>query len=153
MILTSSFILNEVQEANSLSIAPNIHSFVNSLTERELYQEVSIPDVCPSNHIPEGVDFSMATGEFLIVYKEDFECWDAVVTCFFIDTAHNVLDYLEKIWEMLKPGGLWINIGPLLYHYSDSPGEQSIELTWDQLKHFSQEQGFVFEVRISQKKI
>jgi carnosine N-methyltransferase len=37
MIITSNFILNDVQEANSFSIAPNIHSFCNVLTERELY--------------------------------------------------------------------------------------------------------------------
>lgn len=147
MIITSNFILNDVQEANSFSIAPNIHSFCNVLTERELYQEIAIPDICPADNIPDGVNFSMATGEFLIVYKNDVEIWDAVVTCFFIDTAHNILDYLEKIWEMLKPGGVWINIGPLLYHYSDSPGEQSIELSWDQLKLFAEEQGFLFEVR------
>ena len=37
--------------------------------------------------------------------------WDCVVTCFFIDTAHNVIEYLEKIYHILKPGGYWINIG------------------------------------------
>ena len=37
--------------------------------------------------------------------------WDCVATCFFIDTAHNVIEYLEKIYHILKPGGYWINIG------------------------------------------
>lgn len=37
--------------------------------------------------------------------------WDCVATCFFIDTAHNVLDYIETIWNILKPGGVWINLG------------------------------------------
>lgn len=37
--------------------------------------------------------------------------WDCVSTCFFIDTAHNVLDYIETIWNILKPGGVWINLG------------------------------------------
>ncbi len=40
--------------------------------------------------------------------------WDAVVCCFFIDTAHNVIDYLERIYHILKPGGLWINFGQLV---------------------------------------
>lgn len=39
--------------------------------------------------------------------------WDCVATCFFIDTAHNVLDYIETIWNILKPGGVWINLGKL----------------------------------------
>ena len=37
--------------------------------------------------------------------------WDCIATCFFIDTAHNVIEYLEKIYHILKPGGYWINIG------------------------------------------
>ncbi len=31
--------------------------------------------------------------------------------CFFLDTAHNVIQYLEKIFFILKPGGYWINFG------------------------------------------
>lgn len=38
---------------------------------------------------------------------------DGVVTCFFIDTAANVLDYLGHIHSLLRPGGVWINLGPL----------------------------------------
>lgn len=39
------------------------------------------------------------------------ESWDCVATCFFIDTAHNVIEYMETIWKILKPGGAWINLG------------------------------------------
>lgn len=39
--------------------------------------------------------------------------YDAVATLFFIDTAQNVLSYIERIWEMLKPKGIWCNYGPL----------------------------------------
>lgn len=52
---------------------------------------------------------------FLIV----IEMWDCVVTCFFIDSAHNVLDYMTCINRILKVGGLWVNLGPLLWYYSD----------------------------------
>lgn len=37
--------------------------------------------------------------------------WDAVVTCFFIDTAHNIVEYIEIISRILKDGGvssLWL---------------------------------------------
>jgi len=40
------------------------------------------------------------------------ECWDAVLSCFFLDTAHNVIQYIRAIYRMLKPGGYLINIGP-----------------------------------------
>jgi hypothetical protein len=39
--------------------------------------------------------------------------YDAIVTLFFIDTAENVLQYLDVIKQLLKPGGVWINYGPL----------------------------------------
>jgi hypothetical protein len=49
-------------------------------------------------------------------YEEYHNHYDAVVTCFFIDTAINILEYLLIIDHILKPGGLWINVGPLHYH-------------------------------------
>lgn len=39
------------------------------------------------------------------------ETWDSIVTCFFIDTARNIVEYLERIHRMLKKGGTWINCG------------------------------------------
>lgn len=32
--------------------------------------------------------------------------WDVVVTCFFIDTAHNIVEYIEIISRILKDGGV-----------------------------------------------
>lgn len=32
--------------------------------------------------------------------------WDVVVTCFFIDTAHNIIEYIEIISKILKDGGV-----------------------------------------------
>lgn len=48
---------------------------------------------------------------------ENRSAFDCVVTCFFLDTAHNVVEYIECIHHCLKPGGHWINLGPLLYHW------------------------------------
>ena len=75
------------------------------------------------------------------------ESWDCVSTCYFIDTAHNVIDYIEKIWHILKPGGYWINFGPLLYHFSDSQNEKSIELSYEQIRNVIRKVGFSFLVR------
>lgn len=44
----------------------------------------------------------------LIFYKGE---WDCVCTCFFIDTAKNIVEYIEVISNILKPGGIWINLG------------------------------------------
>ncbi len=61
--------------------------------------------------------------------------FDAVVTCFFIDTAKNPLQYIRHIALMLsETRGVWINCGPLLYHFADSLDEMSIELSVEELR-------------------
>ena len=122
---------------------------------------VRIPDVSPDALLhsqppgPHPVDFSMAAGEFLEVYRGQDDEWDAVVSCFFVDTAPVALDYVDAIFTLLKPGGLWINLGPLLYHWVPSSSAdldgphfddryaQSIEFSWDELKHAIIARGFI----------
>lgn len=81
-----------------------------------------MPDICPKRLMedkPDFYDLSFANGDFTKLFgtgkegmpqKEQFDC---VATCYFIDTATNVLDYMECIQHVLKPGGLWVNLGPL----------------------------------------
>lgn len=47
--------------------------------------------------------------EFVRVTFSDM--FDSVVTVFFLDTAHNVIAYIETIYDILKPGGYWVNLG------------------------------------------
>ena len=46
--------------------------------------------------------------------------WDAVVTCFFIDTAHNIVEYIEIISQILKDGGVSLKSDqiPYIFIYS-----------------------------------
>jgi N2227-like protein len=39
-----------------------------------------------------------------------------VVTCFFLDTASNPIEYVRLVSEALVPGGYWVNVGPLQWH-------------------------------------
>ena len=57
----------------------------------------------------------LAEGDFTTPLKHLDGTFDAVVTYFFIDTARNIFAYLQTIHALLKPGGVWINFGPLLY--------------------------------------
>ncbi|XP_064387847.1 carnosine N-methyltransferase-like [Halichondria panicea] len=132
MLLGSNFILNQSSGVGAHVIHPWIHQFSNCWSCDDQLTSVRVPDVDPCD-LPKLGLFSMAAGDFLMVYTNPDE-WDAVVCCFFIDTAHNVIEYLERIYHILKPGGLWINFGPLLYHYADTPGERSIELSWADLR-------------------
>ncbi|KAF7267277.1 hypothetical protein GWI33_019468 [Rhynchophorus ferrugineus] len=100
------------------------------------------PDVKPMPS-PKG-NFSMTAGDFLEVYTNNDE-WHCVATCFFIDCAPNVVQFIETIYDILKPGGLWINLGPLLYHYSDMRNEKSIEPSFKVLCDVIKKVGFEME--------
>ena len=43
--------------------------------------------------------------------------FDGIVTSFFLDTITDVERYVEEFSRLLKPGGYWINCGPLHFHY------------------------------------
>ncbi|CAO3667537.1 unnamed protein product [Umbelopsis vinacea] len=144
MLLSSNFILNRVSSIGEFSIYPFIHSFSNIRDSQQQLLPIQIPDVLPSN-IPPTADFSMVAGDFIEVYGDNPNNegdWDVVATCFFIDTAKNIIQYLEIIHKILKPGGTWINIGPLLYHFENTPGENSIELSLEDVKAVAEKIGF-----------
>ncbi|KAJ0088608.1 hypothetical protein Patl1_33261 [Pistacia atlantica] len=149
MMICSSFILNHTQNAGEWTIYPWIHSNCNSLSDSDQLRPVAIPDIHPASAgITEG--FSMCGGDFIEVYNDPSQegFWDAVVTCFFIDTAHNIIEYIEIISKILKDGGVWINLGPLLYHFADNYGEEdeiSIELSLEDVKRVALHYGFECE--------
>ncbi|KAG5128927.1 hypothetical protein JHK84_035324 [Glycine max] len=126
MMICSSFILN--------------HN-CNSLSDSDQLRPVSIPDIHPASAgITEG--FSMCGG-----------AWDAVVTCFFIDTAHNIVEYIEIISKILKDGGFIvgdIDIMTGLDKFGTSTlslcrYEMSIELSLEDVKRVAFHYGFEFE--------
>lgn len=57
-----------------------------------------------------------------------------------------VIDLFFSFSSILKPNGVWINLGPLLYHYSDIMGEHSIEPTFEDICLIMTQVGFVIEV-------
>jgi hypothetical protein len=109
---------------------------------------IAFPDVPPHTLIPHQ-EFSMTAGDFLEIYCHPSHAgsWDAVATCFFIDTAKNVLQYVEVLRKCIKVGGLWVNNGPLLWHFEDMKGVSSLELNWDELRHVITSSGFELLVR------
>ena len=129
MLLASNFILNSGTVVYQHTIYPWIHSQLNCWSVEDQLTPVQVPDICPDT-LPKLGNFSMTAGDFLLVYKDDISQWDCVTTCYFIDTAHNIIEYIECIYKILKPGGIWINLGPLLYHFAEIPNEFSIELTY-----------------------
>ncbi|KAH0831322.1 hypothetical protein J3R83DRAFT_13970 [Lanmaoa asiatica] len=150
MLLSSYLILNKTESIGEHTIYPYIHSFSNIPSKHALLRPVKIPDVLPSDLPPES-DFSLVAGDFEEIYgaegTDESEPhagqWDAVLTCFFIDTAKNIVNYLRVIHRILAPGGVWINLGPLLWHFeNNNTNDPSIELDLEEVKALALQYGF-----------
>jgi N2227-like protein len=81
----------------------------------------------------------LAEGDFTTVFRESTAEYDVVITLFFIDTAGNIMQYLETISRMLKPGGIWMNLGPLVWQ-----PESGLQFTLEELAAVCEAKGFQF---------
>eukprot|EP00754_Rhynchopus_humris_P042016 Rhum_TRINITY_DN25584_c0_g1::Rhum_TRINITY_DN25584_c0_g1_i1::g.182421::m.182421/K19787/CARNMT1; carnosine N-methyltransferase len=153
MLIAGSFLLNHVSEPYCMTVHPYVDQSVNVLHREDQFRPCTIPDMCPRDALQdleaqglEQGDFAMVAGDFLEVYNQPDQIgqWGAVATCFFIDTAHNIFEYIETIHRILQPGGVWTNIGPLLYHFSDSD-EPSVDLSYDEVREMMIRYGFTID--------
>ncbi len=152
MLLTSSFILNHSEKAGQWNIHPWVQFSSNVRRDADQLRPCAIPDVVPSSLIPSPGLMSMCAGDFVEVYSrpDQHAQWDCIVTCFFLDTAHNPIEYLNVIHRCLRPGGRWVNLGPLLYHWADShtylsTQELSVELSLEDIERLALGIGFAYE--------
>ena len=144
MLICSDFIFNSNMRKNQYQIQPLIHSFNCLKYENDPFQIFNFPDE-NINEIMNRNDFgklNIIPGDFILSYKDKSNCYDGVITSFFLDTANNIIQFIEIIYNILKKGGIWINIGPLLYHFHDIPNEVSIELSWEEVKKIILKFGF-----------
>jgi len=162
MLLGSFLILNRTSAVDQHTIYPYAHSLSNARNRNAALRAVQIPDVLPST-LPDGIKFELIAGDFEEIYGADEDpasmvmeptedgippephagLWDAIMTCFFIDTAKNVVNYLRIIHRILRPGGVWINLGPLLWHWeNNATSDPSIELGLDEVLELARSIGF-----------
>src|SRR5690606_9033859 len=92
------------------SVYPFIDYWSHHISTADMMRQVSFPDA-PVN----ATDALLVEGDFTTVFDGKEGTFDGVVTHFFIDTARNLMSYLETIHRLLPPGGDWVNFGPLLY--------------------------------------
>ncbi|XGW08141.1 hypothetical protein V3C99_010894 [Haemonchus contortus] len=144
MLMTSSFLLNACFEVEEHVIYPYALDKSNSWSYEDQTRPVRFPDLGKSR-TEAPPNFSMIAGDFLEITQSRSSQFDCVVTAWFIDTAKNVIDYIETIYRILKPGGTWINVGPLTYHYEDMIEEMSIELPYEEVIRIVRLTGFVVE--------
>lgn len=161
MLTASNYLLNATERVGQHKIAPFVHSFSNHHSSSDMFRQVYVPDVLPSE-VLQNASFSMAAGEFIDCFGDDESSsqFDCVVTCFFLDTAHNIVEYIEVISNVLKSKGLWINLGPCLWHHEHGQGRQnklafdedgeyvgSIELSMEETMTLVERMGFEIETK------
>ncbi|KAL9130204.1 MAG: hypothetical protein Q9217_001549 [Psora testacea] len=125
-LLASNWVLNHTQLNQRFDLHPFALDFTNVVSREHQLKAVKIPDVHPATMLSAidatgGERMSMTASDFLLLYgdEEHVEIFDAVATVFFIDTAPNVIRYIETVRNCLKGGGIWANHGPLLWHFAD----------------------------------
>lgn len=130
-LLASQYILNYIPADQTFNLYPFATQFSNRVSRKDQLRCVKIPDVHPGTILREASQhqrihafdrMSMTASDFILLYNglEKQDMFDAVCTVFFIDTAPNLLRYIETVRNCLKSGGLWMNIGPLLWHFRPS---------------------------------
>ncbi|ERF70819.1 hypothetical protein EPUS_02341 [Endocarpon pusillum Z07020] len=123
-LLASNWILNHVG-STQYALYPFATQFTNLLSRKQQLRKVMIPDVQPAEGMKHVLangkstgEMNMTAGDFIVLYSgsEYSAVFDAVATMFFIDTAPNLIRYIDTVKNCLKADGRWINIGPLLWH-------------------------------------
>ncbi|KAH9424319.1 hypothetical protein DERP_004501 [Dermatophagoides pteronyssinus] len=142
MLFVANFILNKIDSIDVFTFYPWVSHFSNNLQSNHQILPIKFPDVNPAT-ISKDVDFSMVAGSFIEIFNQQKNQFDCVVTCFFLDTAQNIVAYIETIWNILKTGGIWINFGPLLYHYADMT-DCSIEPSYEIVREIIESFNFQF---------
>lgn len=123
-LLASSWVLNHAG-ATQRALYPFATQFTNLHSRKQQLRKVMIPDVYPEGSMNQASkngesigQMNMIAADFVVLYggKGYNATFDAVTTMFFIDTAPNFIRYIDTVSNCLKDNGIWINVGPLLWH-------------------------------------
>ena len=140
-ILCDDYLFN-YSHKNEFQFCPSIHSFSNHYTEESVIKRYAFPDVDIRDELvkADAKPIKFMKGDFLLLYKGKTDLYDLIVTLFFIDVSKNIIEYVEIMHDLLKKGGVWVNLGCLDYYHSRN--HLSIDLTWDELRLVIQNYGF-----------
>lgn len=141
MHLCNEFIYSSENDEKDYDLFPYIHSCSNFIDSTSQFRSsiVHSGQIKPENLALNHEDFRY----FEVPNKSEFENI-VVVSAFFIDTAENLVSYLDTIQELTTPhkknsikNGYWINIGPLKYGTA-----AQVELNSDELKMIRKAMGW-----------
>ncbi|OAA53374.1 N2227-like protein [Cordyceps fumosorosea ARSEF 2679] len=104
--------LETFPDANASVCHPFADTWSHHITEGDMLRPVRFPEVSLDRG---GDSVLLVEGDFTTVFNHELGSYDVLLTYFFIDTARNLMSYFDTIEKLLRPGGYWINLGPLLY--------------------------------------
>lgn len=126
---------------NEHNIRPYAHWFSHQRTTDSVFRSISFPDVVPRL----SSNFHLIERDFLTLTAPStppLRGYHNITTLFFIDTSLNVIETIEHIYTLLRPGGTWINLGPLLW----SGGAQAkVELSLEEIMNVVEAVGFILD--------
>ncbi|KAH9834161.1 N2227-like protein-domain-containing protein [Rhodofomes roseus] len=143
MNLAFRFLLSEstTEHVNQHTLQPYASWFSHQRTVDALFRSVQFPDTVPRR----STNLELAECDFLGLERPPAlrtggpAGYDFIVTLFFIDTSLNIVETLEHIHGLLKPGGTWINLGPLLW---TGGGQAALELSLEEVLRLAGMIGF-----------
>jgi hypothetical protein len=127
-------LLENSTQTNRFAIHPFIDGLSHHATTSDMLRTVTVPNASPNTSV------LLVEGDFNTAFRDRGGSYDIIVTHFFIDTARNLLSYFDTIHLLLKPGGKWLNFGPLLYGTAPF-----VQLSLDEIIAVVEEMGFAFE--------
>jgi len=130
--LCSDVITNKLSK-DGFTIYPWVDQVTNQWSFKNQSRGINIPNIDIRQLLKDNPRPQISQGEFGKIFKEPRK-FDVIVSCFFLDTAMNVMDYLKVITYLLKTGGYLISMGPLIYGRANTYNSASVELTYEELK-------------------
>jgi SAM-dependent methyltransferase len=109
-ILALHLLTNHTNSLHQHTLQPYVTKWTHQANPSSRYSTLKIPDHWPNKAV------KLVEGDFLEMFPQDGD-FDAIVTLFFIDIGDNVIDFLSHIHRLLRPGGLWINLGRRLLFF------------------------------------
>lgn len=147
--LIANYLFN-YSKKNENCICPRISSFCSSFTEESVTKKHYFPDVDIHEDLKDvkKEKITITKREFETEYENKTNLFDCVITAFSTEEAKNIINFTEIINNVLKKGGVWINLGGLSNIYSEYGG---FDLTWEEWKHVILKSGF--EIKKEEKPV
>eukprot|EP00927_Polykrikos_kofoidii_P074705 TRINITY_DN70731_c0_g1_i1.p1 TRINITY_DN70731_c0_g1~~TRINITY_DN70731_c0_g1_i1.p1 ORF type:complete len:396 (-),score=46.51 TRINITY_DN70731_c0_g1_i1:95-1282(-) len=158
----ADYLLNRPPDT-AMPIFPLAHLFSENFAHEPQYAEVRVPSPRPgdvasarsSDARNAGVancpideschsrtPITLVAGDFVKTYGAGcvgHRRFDAIVTCFFIDTAVDIVELVKVMDSLLEEGGVWVNVGPLNWRK-----ETRLKLCWEEVVQVWEGLGYHF---------